>query len=94
MADYIANTKVYGDVEHCGWTMEEEEDHDPKREEETRSDKDKAPLPQPGTCTLNLRSRFSPTKQRSLRSSLSLSSVAGKQERFVQKGIGARAGDR
>ena len=30
MADYIANPKVYGDVEHYGWTTEEEEDYDPK----------------------------------------------------------------
>jgi hypothetical protein len=30
VADYIANPKVYGDVEHYGWTTEEEEDYDPK----------------------------------------------------------------
>ena len=32
MADYITNPKVYGDVEHYGWTTEEEEDYDPKGE--------------------------------------------------------------
>ena len=26
--DYIANPKVYGDVEHEGWTTEEEEDYE------------------------------------------------------------------
>ena len=48
MADFLADPKVYGDVEHCGWTMEEEEDYEPKRKEETSSDEDEAPLPQPG----------------------------------------------
>ena len=48
MDDYLANPKVYGDVEHDGWTTEEEEDYEPKRKEETSSDEDEAPLPQPG----------------------------------------------
>ena len=48
VADYLANPKVYGDVEHCGWTTEEEEDYEPKRKEETSSDEDEVPLPQPG----------------------------------------------
>ena len=48
MADYLADPKVYGDVEHCGWTTEEEEDYEPKGKEETRSDEDEVPLPQPG----------------------------------------------
>ena len=48
MADYIANPKVYGDVEHYGWTTEEEEDYDPKGKEETSSDEEDDPLPQPG----------------------------------------------
>ena len=48
MADFIANPKVYGDVEHYGWTTEEEEDYDPKRKEETSSDEEDDPLPQPG----------------------------------------------
>ena len=48
MADYLADPKVYGDLDHYGWTMEEEEDHyDPKREEETSSDEEDDPLPQP-----------------------------------------------
>ena len=48
MDDYLANPKVYGDVEHDGWTTEEEEDYEPKGKEETSSDEDEAPLPQPG----------------------------------------------
>ena len=48
IADYIANPKVYADVEHYGWTREEEEDYDPKRKEETSSDEEDDPLPQPG----------------------------------------------
>ena len=46
--DYLANPKVYGDVERDGWTTEEEEDYEPNGKEETSSDEDEAPLPQPG----------------------------------------------
>ena len=45
--DYLANPKVYGDVEHDGQTTEEEEDYEPKGKEETSSDEDEAPLPRP-----------------------------------------------
>ena len=48
VADYLADPKVYGDLEHDGWTSEEEEDYEPKVKEETSSDEDEAPLPQPG----------------------------------------------
>ena len=48
VADYLADRKVYGDLEHCGWTTEEEEDCDPRGKEETSSDEDEAPLPQLG----------------------------------------------
>ena len=48
MVDYLADNKVYGDVEHCGWTTEEEEYYEPRGKEETRSDEDEVPLPQPG----------------------------------------------
>ena len=46
--DYLANPKVYGDVEHNGQTTEEEEDYEPKGKEETSLDEDEAPLPQLG----------------------------------------------
>ena len=48
VADYLADPKVYGDVEHYGWTMEEEEDYEPKGKEEMSLDEDEVPLPQPG----------------------------------------------
>ena len=48
VVDYLADPKVYGEVEHYGWTTEEEEDYEPKRWEETSSDEDEVPLPQPG----------------------------------------------
>ena len=48
VADYLADPKVYGDLDHCGWTTEEEEDYEPKGKEETSSDEDEVPLPQPG----------------------------------------------
>ena len=46
--DLLADPKVYGDLDHDGWTSEEEEDYEPKVKEETSSDEDEAPLPQPG----------------------------------------------
>ena len=48
VADYLADPKVYGDLDHSGWTTEEEEDYEPKEKEETSSDEDEVPLPQPG----------------------------------------------
>ena len=48
VADYLADPKVYEDLEHDGWTSEEEEDYEPKLKEQTSSDEDEAPLPQPG----------------------------------------------
>ena len=62
MADYIANPKVYGDVEHYGWTTEEEEDYDPKRKEETTSDEEDDPLPQPGDMHVELKKSSLPNK--------------------------------
>ena len=47
VADYLADLKVYGDLDHCGWTTEEEEDYEPKGKEETSSDEYEIPLPQP-----------------------------------------------
>ena len=47
-ADYLADPKVYVDLDHDGWTSDEAEDYEPKVKEETSSDKDEAPLPQPG----------------------------------------------
>ena len=55
MADYLADHKVYGDLEHCGWTTEEEEDYEPRGKEETSSDKDKVPLPQPGDMNVEFK---------------------------------------
>ena len=62
VADYIANPKVYGDVEHYSWTSEEVEDYYPKREEETSSDEDEAPLPQPGDMHVEFKKSSLPNK--------------------------------
>ena len=62
VADYIANPKVYGDVEQYSWTLEEEEDYDPKREEEMSSDEDEAPLPQPGDMHVEFKKSSIPNK--------------------------------
>jgi len=63
MADYIANPKVYGDVEHYGWTTEEEEDYDPKGKEETSSDEEDDPLPQPGDMHVEFKKSSLPKVQ-------------------------------
>ena len=55
VADYLADPKVYGDLEHSGWTTEEEEDYEPKGKEETSSDEDEVPLPQPGGMHLEFK---------------------------------------
>ena len=47
VADYLANPKVYEDLEHYGWTTKEEEDYEPKGKEEASSDEYEVPLPQP-----------------------------------------------
>ena len=81
MADYLADPKVYGDVEHCGWTTEEEEDYEPKGKEETSTDEDEVPLPKPGTCMWSSKSQASLIEQRNLRSSLSLFASCRKTNR-------------
>ena len=48
VADFLADPKAYGNLDHSGWTTEEEEDYEPKGKEETSSDEDEVPLPQPG----------------------------------------------
>ena len=72
MADYLADPKVYGDVERCGWTTEEEEDYDPKGKEETSSGEDEVPLPQPGDMHVEFKKSSLPDRAKNLRSSLSL----------------------
>ena len=67
MDDYLADPKVYGDVEHCGWTMEEEEDYEPKRKEETSSDEDEAPLPQPGDMHVEFKKSSLPDRAKKLK---------------------------
>ena len=48
VADYLANPKVYGDLDRYGWTTDEEEDYEPKGKEGTSSVEEEAPLPPPG----------------------------------------------
>ena len=62
MDDYLADPRVYGDVEHCGWTTEEEEDYEPKRREETSSDEDEVPLPQPGDMHVEFKKSSLPNR--------------------------------
>src|SRR3989337_4111462 len=62
VADYIADPKVYKDLEHCGWTTEEEEDYDSKGKEETSSDEDEVPLPQPGDMHVEFKKSSLPNK--------------------------------
>ena len=62
MADYPADPKVYGDVEHYGWTTEEQKDHEPKGKEETNSDEDEVPLPQTGDMHVEFRKSSLPDR--------------------------------
>ena len=67
MADYLADHKVYGDLEHCGWTMEEEEDYEPRGKEETSSDEDEVPLPQPGDMHVEFKKSSLPDRAKKLK---------------------------
>ena len=67
MADYLADPKVYGDVEYCGWTTEEEEDYEPKENEETSSDEDEVPLPQPGDMHVEFKKSSLPNRAKKLK---------------------------
>ena len=67
VADYLANPKIYGDVEHSGWTTEEEEDYEPKRKEETSSDEYEVPLPQPGDMHVEFKKSSLPNKAKKLK---------------------------
>ena len=48
VSHYVANPRVYGDIDPYGWSTEEERDVDLKRTEDMSSEEDEAPLPQPG----------------------------------------------
>ena len=60
VVDYLEDPKVYGDLEHCGWTTEEKEDYEPKGKEETSSDEDEVPLPQPGDMHVEFKAQVLP----------------------------------
>ena len=85
VVDYLADPKVYGDVEHCGWTTEEEEDYEPKGKEETSSDEGEVPLPQPGDMHVSSKGQSSLIGQRNLTLSLSLFSSCRKTSRNYAK---------
>src|SRR3989337_957877 len=63
VADFIANPKVYGEVEHYGWTTEEEEDSDMERTRDDSSDEDEYPLPQPGDMHVEFKKSSLPKVQ-------------------------------
>ena len=62
VADLITNPKSYGDVEHYGWTSEEEEDYYPREKEETSAAEDEAPLPQPRDMHVEFKKSSLPNK--------------------------------
>ena len=67
VADYLADPKVYGDLEHDGWTSEEEEDYELTGKEETSSDEDEAPLPQPGDMHVEFKKSSLPDRAKKLK---------------------------
>ena len=88
MADYLADHKVYGDLEHCGWTTEEEEDYEPRGKEETSSDEDEVPLPQPGDMHVEFKKPSLPNRAKKPKIKfIPFSSLVGEQTRTMQKGI-------
>ena len=94
MDDYLADPKVYGDVEHCGWTTREEEDYEPKGREETSSKEDKVPLPQPGDMHVEFKKSSLPDRAKKPKIEfIRFSPLAGKQAGIMQKDIKPGAGD-
>ena len=67
VADYLANPKVYGDLDHYGWTTDEEEDYDPKGKEGTSSDEEEAPLPQSGNTHVEFKKSSLPNSRKKLK---------------------------
>ena len=57
--DYLANPKVYGDVEDDGWTMEEEEDYEHTGRRRRAQMKMKHHYLNLGTCTWSSKSQVS-----------------------------------
>jgi hypothetical protein len=45
VADYITNPKVYGEVDHYGWTTDEEEDANMKETKDDSSEEEEDPPP-------------------------------------------------
>ena len=64
VADYLANPKVYGDLEPYGWTTDEEEDYEPKGKEQTSSDEEEAPLPQPANTHVEFKKSSLPNSRK------------------------------
>ena len=62
VVDYHADPKVYRDLDHCGWTTEEEEDYELNGKKETSSDKDEVPLPQPGDMHVEFKNSSLPDR--------------------------------
>ena len=63
IADYISNPKAYGEVDHYGWTTQEEEDFDMGKTKDDSSDEDEDPLPQPGDMHVEFKKSSLPKVQ-------------------------------
>ena len=85
MAYYLADPKVYGDVEHCGWTTEEQEDYEPRGKEETSSDEEEALLPQPGDMHVEFKKSSLPDRVKKPKIELSLFASCRKTSRNYAK---------
>ena len=85
VADYIANPKVYGDVEHYGWTTEEEEDYGLKGKEETSSDEYEVPLPQPRDMHVEFKKSSLPNKAKKPKIQFILFIFCGKTSKSYAK---------
>jgi hypothetical protein len=48
VSHYVANPKIYGDIDPYGWSEEEDQDANVKGAKNASSDEDDTPLPQPG----------------------------------------------
>jgi hypothetical protein len=78
VSHYVANPKIYGDIDPYGWSEEEEQDANIKGTEDASSDEDDAPLPQPGDIHVEF-------KKSSLPNTVNKSKIQFIPSRFLQE---------
>ena len=62
VSHYVANPRIYGDIDPYGWKTGEAQDANLKEAEDTISDEDDVPLPQPRDMHVELKKSSLPNR--------------------------------